>query len=100
MWKGSSPTTHLIRHSSKYKQWRQSVFLRDDFTCQKCDERGVYLEAHHKKLFVKLFNDAKKYLPLFDNYSACILYAPLWDINNGITLCKKCHGKTKMGRIK
>ena len=42
-----------------------------------------------------LVQEAKNYLPLFDLYDACMIYTPMWDINNGVTLCKKCHHKTK-----
>jgi hypothetical protein len=62
--------------SGAYFDWRMSVFKRDDFTCQVCFIRGIYLEAHH----IKRFND----------YPELRL-----DINNGISLCKSCHNKTK-----
>jgi len=89
--KGLTPITKLIRKSTKYLQWRQNCFIRDNFTCQKCGITGEYLESHHKKSFSKLLQEAKKYLPLFDLYEAAMLYIPLWDISNGITLCTRCH---------
>ena len=97
-WKGGiTPISHLIRQSFKYQQWRQQIFLRDDFTCQKCGARGIYLEAHHKKSFKKLIYEVKKYLPLFSLFDGAMSYSPFWDIDNGITLCEKCHNKTKGG---
>lgn len=66
----------LIRARLQFKNWRRAVFKRDNFTCQKCgDSKGGNLEAHHIKEF-------SKFIEL------------RFDINNGITLCKKCHKET------
>ncbi len=101
-WKGGiTPLTTKIRTSDKSNQWRQQVFLRDNFTCQKCgDNTGGNLHAHHKKAFSRLIEEVKKYLPLLPLYEAAMLYTPLWDIDNGKTLCKKCHHKKSKGRPK
>jgi len=90
---GITPLTKVIRQCDKYKQWRTDIFIRDNFTCKKCNQRGVRLEAHHIKSFKKLILEIKEYMPLLNLYDASILYPPLWDINNGITLCKSCHYK-------
>ena len=93
-WKGGiTPFTERIRASSKYQEWRQQCFIRDNFTCQKCGQIGGKLEVHHKRLFSVLVQEAKEYMPLINFYDACMLYIPLWDILNGITFCKKCHPK-------
>lgn len=96
-WKGGIiPSYILIRTSKKYERWRSEVFIRDNFTCQKCkDKTGGNLNAHHIKPFIKLLDEVKKYLPLFNLYDGAMLYSPLWDISNGITLCQKCHKKEK-----
>jgi hypothetical protein len=60
------------RNTLKYKEWRSKVFERDDFTCKKCGQRGGVLNAHHIKSFAK-----HKNLRTI--------------VENGITLCKKCH---------
>ncbi|BDR82560.1 HNH endonuclease [Clostridium tetani] len=61
------------RNIEGYKEWIRQVYKRDDYTCQCCgDNKGHNLNAHH-----------------ILNYSE---YKDLrLDINNGITLCKKCH---------
>ena len=65
----------LIRQSKKYKEWRKSVFVRDDYTCQICGKRGVKLNVDHIKSFA--------------------LYPELrFDITNGRTLCEECHKET------
>lgn len=84
-----------IRNSVKYFDWRQSVYIRDDFTCQKCCQRGGVLNAHHIKRFSVLLEEVKRNLPLIDLFDASMLYSPFWDISNGITLCEKCHNETK-----
>jgi len=81
-WKGGvAPRNHLIRTSSKYKEWRLAVFERDNYTCQNCrahsgNGKAVYLHAHHIYPFAKY--PEKRF-----------------DVNNGLTLCIDCH----FGRI-
>ena len=71
---GISKTYKNRHHSLEYRNWRRTVFIRDEFTCQKCGKKHIYLEAHHIKPF--------------------ILYPKLrLNINNGITFCKNCHLK-------
>lgn len=67
------------RTDAKYKQWRRSVFERDDYTCQDCDVRGVSIHAHHKKEWSK--------------YIEC-----RYEVDNGLTLCIPCHKKRHRGR--
>lgn len=79
-WKGGSRREHKILYGSRfYKEWRKSVFERDNYTCQTCGEKGGYIEAHHLKEWC--------------NYPEL-----RFDVNNGIALCKKCHNKTKNGK--
>lgn len=72
-WRGGvSPENKKIRRSIDYRLWRESVFARDNWTCQKCENRGSYLHPHH------ILNFAQ--------------YKELrFAIDNGITFCKKCH---------
>ena len=76
-----------IRHCFEYIQWRESVFKRDNFTCRKCgDNKGGNLEADHIKTFSEIL---KRYniKTLID----AIKCKKLWEISNGMTLCKDCH---------
>ncbi len=60
------------RNTKEYRDWRTSVFERDKYTCQICNKVGGDLNAHHIKPFA-----THKELR--------------FDINNGLTLCVKCH---------
>ena len=97
-WKGGKINLNKnIRVSAKYKHWRLMIFGRDNFTCQKCGSRGCYLEAHHiKKLSTILYENNIK------NIKEAYECKKLWDLNNGKTLCIKCHIKIdkKRGRFK
>ncbi len=75
-----------VRKSYEYAQWRIAVFVRDNWTCQKCGARSgngkeTYLEAHHIKSYTK--------------------YPELrFEISNGITYCLKCHKKINKNQMK
>ena len=76
-WKGGiTEPNRKLRHSCEYTDWRKQVFERDDYTCQMCDKRGVYIEANHILRFI-------------DNPEHRL------SVMNGITLCRPCHDKTK-----
>lgn len=63
------------------RQWRINIFERDNWTCQGCQKRGCYIEAHHVKSWAR--------------------YPELrYELNNGVTLCKECHKLTNNYRGK
>lgn len=96
LWEGGlTPELKQIRNCLKYRQWRQDVFVRNDFTCQECGQRGGKLHAHHIKFFAELIEEVREYLPLLNLFDGAMLYTPLWDISNGITYCEECHKKYK-----
>jgi hypothetical protein len=84
--KFTSSESLFIRHSSEYTTWRTAVFKRDNYTCQECGERSgkghkVILEAHHIHEFAE--------------------YPELrFDVDNGNTLCRKCHHKTRQRKAR
>jgi len=87
-WKGGvTPLMLQIRHCFEYRQWRSDIFTKDDFTCQKCKVRGGKLEAdHYPKKFSTIFHENK--IKSLEEALSC---EEFWNINNGRTLCKKCH---------
>ena len=72
-WKGGiSKINDVIRHSIEGHIWRNSVFARDGYICQKTGIKGGILVAHHIQNFAQ--------------------YPELrFAIDNGITLSKKAH---------
>ena len=77
-WRGGvSSKRRKIRYSIKIQNWREKIFKRDNFTCQKCGDRSrsdysVTLNAHH----IKPFSKYPKQRTI---------------IKNGVTLCIDCH---------
>ncbi len=91
-WKGGiSDFNKKIRGLNEYSQWRTKVFERDRWTCQTCHKRG-YVEAHHIILFNSIILKNK-----IRTVNQALKCSELWDIDNGVTLCKECHSLTKEG---
>ena len=74
-WKGGiTPENKKIRAGIEFRLWREAIFARDNWTCQKCLIKGGRLHPHHIKNFAQ--------------------YPELrFAIDNGITFCKDCHKK-------
>lgn len=67
------------RNCAEYHEWRRNVFERDAFTCQICGQVGGKLNAHH-------------IAPYAENVGL------RYDVDNGITLCEKCHKEVHRAR--
>jgi len=85
-----------IKWSKAGRDWRKAVFERDNYTCQfpGCGVKSgigrvIYLEPHH---IVTVRDIIEKYkLKTMDDAVHC---KELWNVDNGITLCKPCHKLT------
>lgn len=74
-WKGGvTPINKRIRQGLEFRLWRKAIFERDNFTCQRCKQKGGRLHPHH------IFN--------FADYPEM-----RFAIDNGITLCDRCHNE-------
>lgn len=74
-WKGGiTKRMELLRKSPEYKKFVQAVLKRDWYKCLVCPSKKE-LEVHHI-------------------YPRRDFPERIFDIDNGITLCKKCHGLT------
>lgn len=86
---GQSSFRNRLSKTQAYIAWRTAIFMRDDYTCTRCHKRGGYLEAHH---CIPLAILMKQYsITTIEQTKQC---DELWDISNGITLCRKCHIET------
>lgn len=72
---GLSNQIQLLRDTEEYKEWRRQVWMKDDYTCQECSERGGNLVAHH---LVMVSEDLD------------LVYV----VDNGLTMCIPCHQET------
>ncbi len=95
---GRTSLRAMLRQMIEYKEWKQSIFKRDRYTCQQCFNAGGRLNAHHIKPFYLILDEFlitySQFSPIDDKETLIRLastYKPFWDINNGKTLCKNCH---------
>jgi hypothetical protein len=75
-----------IRASDYHTRWHRLVLKKDEFTCQNCGQKHGDLEAHHLVPFAKILRDNS--VTTLEEAKNCEF---LWDIDNGQTLCMKCH---------
>jgi 5-methylcytosine-specific restriction endonuclease McrA len=68
------PTNSEIRQSAEYREWRNAVLRRDNYTCIFCKSK-FSIEAHHIYSFAG-FPELR------------------FDMTNGLSLCRKCHQLT------
>jgi 5-methylcytosine-specific restriction endonuclease McrA len=76
-WRGGiTSVNHKIRTSGKYRRWRVKILERDGYKCQLCPKIGGELHVDHIKSFT--------------------FYPELrFEVDNGRTLCAKCHRNTE-----
>ena len=72
-WQGGISKINDRHDSNEYKEWRTNVYTRDGYKCIYCSSKEK-INAHH--IFSWKYYPEKRY-----------------DLNNGITLCEKCHIK-------
>jgi 5-methylcytosine-specific restriction endonuclease McrA len=60
------------RNNQDYFNWRKTIFERDNFTCQICKIKGKFLHGHH-------------IVGVYERFDL------IYEVDNGITLCKDCH---------
>jgi hypothetical protein len=93
-----------IRNTTKYLNWRLLILKRDNFTCQKChasvkENKSLRLEVHHPKAFDEICKEND-----VSTVEQALECKELWNVNNGISICYRCHKdieklRTKLGNI-
>lgn len=89
---GLSPVQSLIRSLPENRTWIKNCMRRDNFTCFGCGyipTKANSLQVHHIKQYALILKQNS--IDTIDKAKNC---SELWDINNGITLCKACHKLT------
>lgn len=76
-WKGGVPRRYETGDAYACKKWAKAVYQRDHYSCMFCGKKcGRDIQAHH---IIAWVDDRDK----------------RFEINNGLTLCFKCHLKTR-----
>ena len=99
----AAPTPLLklkIRNTTKYLNWRIAVFKRDGFKCQVChtsvkDNKSLRLEVHHAKAFDDICNENN-----VSTVEQALECKELWNMNNGVSICYRCHKDIEKLRTK
>jgi hypothetical protein len=89
-----------IRNTTKYLNWRLSILKRDNFTCKMChasvkEKKSLRLEVHHAKTFYDICEDNN-----VSTVEQALECKELWDLNNGLTVCYRCHKDIEKLRTK
>ena len=89
-WKGGiTPLIRQIRNCLEYRQWRSDVVTKDGWRCIFCGSNERLEVDHYPKTFSSIFDEYK-----ISSMEEAINCTELWNINNGRTLCHKCHLKS------
>jgi len=88
-------SANMPRDTAQQQEWAKHVYERDNYTCQHCGAKGIepsqsFIEQEGRTITIfdpglKLYAHHIKPYALFPKLA--------YDIDNGITLCHKCHVK-------
>jgi hypothetical protein len=89
-----------IRNTTKYLNWRLSILKRDNFTCKIChasvkENKSLRLDVHHPKSLDDICTENN--VSTIEQALAC---KELWDTNNGVSICYRCHKEVEKLRTK
>jgi len=96
-----SPLLKLkIRNTTKYLNRRLSILKLDNFPCRIChasvkENKSLRLEVHHPKAFDEICKENN--VSTIEQALEC---KALWNVNNGISICYRCHKDVEKLRTK
>lgn len=104
LWRGTRNLRELLWFSAEYRDWRQQIMKRDDYTCQLCGIRNqaglgktvIMNVDHYPKPLREFTDEIVRITPSMTTHERreyALKLGELWDINNGRTLCIDCHRK-------
>jgi len=97
----ASPLLKLkIRNTTKYLNWRLSILKRDNFACCIChasvkENKSLRLEVHHARTFDEICKENN-----VSTVEQALECKDLWDTNNGVSICYRCHKHVESLRTK
>jgi len=95
-WRGGVSKLGKIVNDALRQIWAVPIFIRDNYTCQKCGAVGS-LEAHHLRKFtgirdlVMSENPTLSVNSIAGKYELVKLILAAHTLEDGTTLCKPCH---------
>lgn len=99
---GTTKLSHRIRSSIKYFRWQDKCLKRDNYICTFCKIKRCKLNIDHIIPFSYILKNVQHWAKEFqiNPYKFAMQFEPLWDIDNGRTLCIPCHQQTETYGIK
>jgi hypothetical protein len=89
-WRGGTTRLRsLIQANYRYIEWKLAIFERDNWHCQVKGCKSTELHPHHLKPIGESIRDYN-----IKTIEEAIKCQEIWDVNNGITLCKQHHRDT------
>jgi hypothetical protein len=83
------------RDTALQNEWARQVYERDNYTCQKCGVKGCESSQSHIDHEGRTLTVFDPGLKLYAHHIKPYALFPklAWNLDNGITLCGKCHIK-------
>ena len=90
LYDGGRGLAEVWRGRENQAGWREGVFERDEYTCQRCGEKGGELNAHH----IVPVSDIVEGI---ESRTEILEHELFNELSNGITVCVDCHRQIHSG---